>query len=410
MENSVAAAAGTIKRQEEAPKLCWHMITCEYPPQRGGVADYTQLLAAGLADCGDEVHVWCPAFPGPAPATGGVIVHREFGAFSWKDLQRVGEELGHFPGPRRLTVQWVPHGYGWKSMNVAFCWWLLQRARRCGDQVELMIHEPSLPFRGRSLRRNAAALVHRAMTILLLRAASRVWMSIPGWEPRLRPFAFGRELDFEWLPIFSSIPVTNNPSRRSEIRQQYAGGDGRLLIGHFGTFGASITDLLERILVNLAQEDSKQVFLLLGDQSEPYRERLTQRHPGLATRVHATGQLPAEELSSHLAACDLLIQPYPDGVSSRRTSFMAGLAHGKPMVTTEGELTESLWRGQDGVFLAAPGDTRNFVEKVRHLASRPAERLRAGLSARKLYEQRFASPHLIGTLRKAAQDEPCHAS
>ena len=398
MENS-AAATSTGQKLEEAAKFCWHLITCEYPPQRGGVGDYTLLLAAGLADRGDEVHVWCPAFPLSAPVTVGVIVHRQFGAFSWKDLQRVGEELERFPKPRRLTVQWVPHGYGRKSMNVAFCWWLFERARRYGDEVELVVHEPFLPFRKGALRQNAAALVHRLMTMLLLRAASRVWVCIPAWEPRLRPFAFGRRLPFEWLPIFSNIPVIDNPSRTFEIRQQYAAGDGRLLIGHFGTFGQGITDLLEPILVSLAEGDDQLVFLLMGDQSTQYRDRLIQKHPGFAARVHATGQLPAEELSFHLAACDLLMQPYPDGVSSRRTSFMAGLSHGKAMVTTEGELTESLWSGQDGIFLAAPGDTCDFVEKVRHLAGCPADRLRAAASARRLYEQRFASSHLIDVLR-----------
>lgn len=409
MENGIAEQLPAAS-DGKLDKLCWHVITCEYPPQRGGVADYTQILAAGLAECGDEVHVWCPASTQSSPATRGVIVHRQLGAFSWKDLQRAGEELGRFPGPRRLTVQWVPHGYGWKSMNVAFCWWLFERARRHGDQVELVVHEPSLPFGKASLRQNAAALVHRLMTMLLLRAATRVWMSIPGWEPRLRPFAFGRDLAFQWLPIFSSIPIASNPSRILEARQRYAGGNGRLLIGHFGTFGPAITDLLEPILVKLSQDDAALVFLLMGDQSAQYRDRLIQKHPGLAARVHATGLLPAEELSCHLAACDLLIQPYPDGVSSRRTSFMAGLSHGKPIITTEGELTESLWRGQDGILLAAPGDSRDFVEKVKHLAGSAAERQRAGASARRLYEQRFATSHIITTLRRAAQNEPSHAS
>src|SRR5256714_13899599 len=38
----------------------WHLITCEYPPRTGGVSDYTRLVAEGLSEAGDEVHVWCP--------------------------------------------------------------------------------------------------------------------------------------------------------------------------------------------------------------------------------------------------------------------------------------------------------------------------------------------------------------
>ena len=400
-----------------AQKLCWHLITSEYPPERGGVGDYTRLLAAGLADQGDQVHVWCPACAEPAPVTPGVAVHREFGAFSGKDLRRVGADLEAFQGRRRLLVQWVPHGYGYRSMNLGFCWWLWRRAKRYGDQVDLVVHEPFLPFRPgwfsrASVRQNAAALVHRLMTMLLLQAANRVWVCIPAWEPRLRPFALGRRVPFQWLPIFSNIPVARNPKRSFEIRERYTPAANQLLIGHFGTFGANITELLEPILLDVAgldmAQESEPVFLLLGDQSREYREELLRRHPELATRVHATGKLPAEELSCHLAACDLLLQPYPDGVSSRRGSFMAGLEHGKPMLTTSGELTEDLWSERDGVFLAAPGDTRQLVEKVRQLARDSAQRQRAGAAARRLYEERFASSHLIQTLRQSViEDRQC---
>ena len=39
----------------------WHIITGEYPPQPGGVSDYTRLVAEGLAAAGDAVTVWAPS-------------------------------------------------------------------------------------------------------------------------------------------------------------------------------------------------------------------------------------------------------------------------------------------------------------------------------------------------------------
>ena len=38
----------------------WHIITPEYPPTCGGVADYSKHVACGLRSKGDEVVVWCP--------------------------------------------------------------------------------------------------------------------------------------------------------------------------------------------------------------------------------------------------------------------------------------------------------------------------------------------------------------
>src|SRR5437868_5304911 len=60
----------------------WHIITCEYPPQSGGVSDYTQQVARGLADAGDRVHVWCPSsLPSHATAA-GIDIHRVLGNIS----------------------------------------------------------------------------------------------------------------------------------------------------------------------------------------------------------------------------------------------------------------------------------------------------------------------------------------
>lgn len=389
------------KRQQPPTGTCWHIITCEYPPQSGGVSDYSEGLAAGLATPGGQVHVWCPASPGTQPPKAGIDVHRQFGRFSPRDLRRVGTELDAFPSPRRLLVQWVPHGYGYASMNLAFCWWLWKRAKR-GDRVELMVHEPFLRFRWGSPGQNAAALVHRWMTMLLLRAASQVWMSIPGWEQFLRPYALGRRVPFRWLPIPSNIPAADDSARVEAVRRRYVDDDG-ILIGHFGTYGALITTLLEPILCAWASDGADWVVLLIGKGSEQFRDKLVRREPRLAGQVQATGALEAKELSCHLAACDLLIQPYPDGVSSRRTSFMAGLCQGKPIVTTAGDLTEPLWSQSQAVALAPAGDTPAFVALMGNFLKSAADRQRAGAAAGRLYRERFDMSHVIQALGRQAK-------
>lgn len=396
------------------PAAHWHLITPEFPPQLGGVSDYSRQLAAGLAQQGDEVHVWCPSRPANPEGqdteltAAGATVHRAFGTFAPADLRSVGQSLDRFPAPRRILVQWVPHGYGYRSMNVAFCRWLLNRVKRHGDRVELMVHEPFLTFEWASPRQSAAALVHRWMTILLLRAASQVWISIPGWERSMRAYALGRKLNFEWLPIFSNIPSASDPARTQAIRRRYA-EDGRLLIGHFGTFGSLIAKLLGPILSELGGDRVEQTILLMGGRSEEYRRELIRKYPRLEKVIQATGQLSAEDLSHHLAACDMLIQPYPDGVSTRRGSFMAGLANAKPIVTTTGWLTEPFWLECDAVVLAPAEDTEAFVENVRRVRGDATERQRIGSSAGKLYQERFDISHTISSLRRtaAAKEHEC---
>lgn len=383
---------------EHVTPCCWHVITSEYPPQTGGVADYTSLVAAGLAAEGDEVHVWCPSGLGTPAQPKGVSVHRDLGAMRPRDLRLTGQLLDQFPAPRRILVQWVPHGFGYRSMNLPFCWWLRNRAARHGDRVEIMAHEPFLPFRKGSLRQCVAALVHRLMTLVLLRKADRVWMSIPEWENYWRPYALGRSIPFSWLPIPSTIPLADNPDRARLLRRRYA-ADDCFLIGHFGTYGWPITSILEPMLSALADDPIRQTVLLMGQGSQAYREALIGRNPRLSALVQAAGSLSAEDLSCHVAACDLLLQPYPDGVSTRRTSCMVALSHGKPVLTNLGALSEPFWKATEALALAPTAEVEGLVRLLREVRSDQDWRTRMGRAARNLYQDRLDISHTIAALR-----------
>jgi glycosyltransferase involved in cell wall biosynthesis len=282
-------------------------------------------------------------------------------------------------------------------MNLAFCLWLLDRRIRSGDRVEIMVHEPFLAFGEGSLRQNAPALVHRLMTITLLGAADRVWVSIPEWERRWKPYALGRRIPFHWLPIPSNIPIAEDNGATQDVRRKLA-ANGAFLIGHFGTYGQAVASVLEPVLLNLENDLSGPV-LLMGIGSEAFRSRIIRKKQKLASRLFATGTLSPAELSCHVAACDLLIQPYPDGVSSRRTSFMAGLAHGKPIVTNTGRLTESLWADTQAVALAPRADADAFIRLLTQLRADDSTRIRMGFAARKLYKERFDISHTIAALQ-----------
>jgi glycosyltransferase involved in cell wall biosynthesis len=386
--------------------LFMHLITSEYPPQAGGVADYTRLVAGGLAAAGEEVHVWCPAadeeVDGADVGARGVTVHRELGRFAPADLRRVGRMLDAHAAPRRLLVQYVPHGYGYRSLNVAFCMWLWRRAALSGDRVEVMVHEPFSAFGEGSRRQDAAAVIHRLMATILLRASRRVWVSIPAWGRCWRPYALGRRVPFEWLPVPSTVEVAGDLGARAQLRARYGVGEDGLLVGHLGTYPRRVAADLERLLPSVSARDEAAAFLLLGPGGVELRARAAGGRDSLAPRLHATGRLPARELSAHLAACDLLVQPFPDGVSTRRTSVMAGLAHGVAVATTEGRLTEPLWAASRAVALAPAGDATALSETVARLLTDAPERARLADAGRALYRERFDLRHTVAALRRSS--------
>lgn len=380
-----------------------HIITSEYPPQPGGVSDYTQLVAESLAREGEEVHVWCPGSQGESTSMRGVHVHASLGRVTPEDLKAIDRQFDRFPGPRHILVQYVPHGYGCQSMNVPFCLWLWRRAKKHGDTVEFMVHEAFLGFEG-SWRQYGAALVHRLMTVILLRAATRAWFSDPQWERHWKPYTLGRPVPFQWLPVPSNIPVVHDEARSQTIRGRYLSGGppDELLIGHFGTYGAPVLSVLEPIVLKIAREMPDQKLLLMGRGSQEFQKRWMERHPTFQKTLFATGPLAPDELSSHIAACDLLIQPFPDGASTRRTSLMVGLSHAKPIVTTSNAATERVWMDFSPVGLAPSGDADAFVRILRELLSDPLERARMSQAARTLYQERFDISHTVAALRTAA--------
>lgn len=374
-----------------------HLITAEYPPQPGGVSDYVRGVAGGLAAAGERVHVWCPPADGPPPDDAGVEVHRELGRISRADLRRVGALLDRFPAPRRLLVQWVPHAYGRRAMNLGFCLWVRERAAR-GDRVEIMVHEPFLAFGG-SAKQGVVAAVHRAMTVVLLSAAERVWVSTPAWAERWRKYRLGGAIPFEWTPIPSNVPVVGDAEGVRSVRARYVGDDGRLL-GHFGTYRANVTELLAPILAGALESAPDRAALLLGRGGERFRDELVGRRPGLAGRVHAPGALSPDDLSRHLAACDLLVQPYPDGANGRQTSLAAGLEHGLAVVTTQGPSTEPVWRESGAVAMAPSGDAEAAVRLVDRLLADDETRAGLGAAAKRLYDERLHLRHTIAALTR----------
>jgi glycosyltransferase involved in cell wall biosynthesis len=136
----------------------------------------------------------------------------------------------------------------------------------------------------------------------------------------------------------------------------------------------------------------------MGRNGDAFLDQLISQHPQLRARVHATGGMKPELLSAVLQACDVVVQWYGDGASSRRGTLMAPLAHGLPIVTTEGRLSERVWRESGSVRLVNPSKPEDAARAVVELCDDPAERTRLGHAARTLYANRFDLSHTIAAL------------
>ncbi len=383
----------------------WHILTGEYPPQTGGVSDYTQLIAESLVRTGEEVHIWAPECIGELECIGemprvpGVKVHRLPGVFGRQALRKLDAFLHNQPQPFRLLVQYVPHMYGLKGMNLPLCLWLLRQKH---VRPWIMFHEVAYPWEWQqSLRHQLLAVVQRLMASLLVRAADLIFVSIPHWQLILQSLA-PKFPQIIWLPVPSNVSLTAEPESVRSIREQICPNPSTQLVGHFSTYGAAIaTTLIDLIPFVLHEYDRK--ILLIGRESFRFRDLFLAQYSQFQDRVIATGELNPSAIAAHLRACDLLIQPYPDGVSSRRTSLMAGLALGLPIVTSEGALTEPIWRDEKLVAVAPIHDLAYFRATVHALLQDEPARQELGQRAKVGYAKWFSLDRTIATLRECDQ-------
>jgi glycosyltransferase involved in cell wall biosynthesis len=369
-----------------------HLITCEYPPQIGGVSEHSRVIAEAAASAGFDVQVWTGAEGDDAPH---VHVHSTLRGFSRAAFGATDAALDQCPSPRRLIVQWVPHGYGRKGLNVAFGHWIRRRAR-AGDSVDVIVHEPFVDFFGGSWRQPFAALIQRYMTWTMMRAAARVWLTIPGWEPRLRPYAGAQVSTTHTLPVPSTIPPVRAAANVAELRQRLLQGRTRL-VGYFGAGGTYAFDAIHSSVGELARQDT--ALVCIGRGSDVMAGEL-RAALGSSIAVSGTGALQRDDVSLHLQACDALLQPYPDGVSGRRTTTISALQHGVPVATTIGWLSEEFWKDTkavEGVSASAPTTLGSAVLRLLE----PARNAAARASAVELYEERFDPKRTMGALLSA---------
>jgi glycosyltransferase involved in cell wall biosynthesis len=378
----------------------WAILTPEFPPLCGGVGDYTAQVAAALAAGGDDVTVFTPpqaAVPWPVPGVTLVTLGDIYGPASRIEIDRCLADRA-----ATMLVQYVPTAFGLKGANVPWCRWLLERSQRPRADVRVMFHEPYFDYGWKPLHQGPLSIVQRAMARILLRIGGTTYLSTDAWRPRLMRYARERERRcFVTLPIPSTIPRSLDGDAVRELRRELdddAASTGAI-VGHVGTYGAHVAPMLRQALESLLLADPRLTAVCAGAGSDVFAQAVASARPVLAGRIRGFGRTPPGRTATILAACDLMLQPFPDGVTTRRTSVMASLQSGRPVLTTTGHLTESVWRETGAVAMTASDDGRAFVETACRLLADPGDRAALATRGERTYRERFALEHTIAALR-----------
>jgi glycosyltransferase involved in cell wall biosynthesis len=357
------------------------LVTGEWAPMPGGVGDFTRELGHALAALGVEVHVI--TVDRAKGATSPVQVHPVIRRWSWLSLGRV-RQLARQLKLDVLNIQYQAAAFG-LGAPIHFL------PRWAGVPTVVTFHDLRIPY----LFPKAGRLRSQAITYLA-RSAAGVIVTDEADEAELaRRGGVSRLV---------RIPIGSNIAPQPPVgydRDQWRAGLGvrpdELLLGYFGFLNVSKGgDTLISALAILQDRKARVKLALIGGQAgasdetdaafAAQVEKMIARYD-LADRIIRTGYVSEAEVSGHLLACDALVLPYRDGVSFRRGSLQAALAHGRAIITTEpGQPIPEL---QDGVNLRlVPAESAPaLVLAVTQLLDAPELRTRLGQGALALAEQ-----------------------
>ncbi|MBM4381705.1 MAG: hypothetical protein FJ086_20750, partial [Deltaproteobacteria bacterium] len=363
----------------------WRIITGEYAPQQGGVADFAGLQAEALAAAGDAVEVHVPDYPSGGTAGSPVRVNGLPDRFGPRAAAALAAAQAR--DPRVMLFHHSPFGLGARGLNLAFP--LVLNA--VPGKLLVLFHEVHFPVvTGQPLRHRVLARTQQAMARALLHRADAVCVSTEAWTPLLR--ALGWQGEVVHCPIPSNLlPPPSAPGKAQARSRLGLPLDGEASwVGHFGTYGEAVAGPLAAVLPALLAAAPRRRALLLGRGAARFRGQLLALHPDLSTRLHVPGGEAPGEVSLGLLAADVLLQPFVDGVTTRRTSLMAALAHGRPVCGNLGPLSEPLWAGLPGLQLAPSPSPAALLAAAEALLARAGEWAGLGDAARATYEAHFS--------------------
>ncbi|MBE2221064.1 MAG: glycosyltransferase family 4 protein [Anaerolineae bacterium] len=318
------------------------LVTGEYPPMEGGVGAFTQELAQAMAELGHEIHIITSkaARPETASLKASEIkepidlpfaqLHPRVKKWKWAALSEVVDvAIRHELDI--INIQYQAAAYHMGSAAINFLPWRLKHVVK----TAVTFHDLRVPY----LFPKAGGLRKTAVTFMAKQAHGNI---------ATNPEDFAQLIQFPQTPA-RQIPIGSNITTYTphhieiaEARELLGVGEGDCLLGYFGFLNESKG--ADTLIASLVQLPETTHLVFIGGQtgaSDPANNQsfLAQLHQqikdlGLTERVHWTGFVDDQRVSTFLNAADLMVMPYRDGVSLRRGTLMAALAHGRPLIST----------------------------------------------------------------------------
>ncbi|MBN1581192.1 MAG: glycosyltransferase family 4 protein [Anaerolineae bacterium] len=367
------------------------LISGEFPPMQGGVGDYTREMARAWVELGHQVWVLGPCSIGknndqlPDQSWHILPLIRNWKWGCWAQITRVISQIK----PDIVNIQYQAAAYHMRNPAINLLPWRLKRLKHC-PRIVVTYHDLLPPY----LFPKAGRIRHWAVRLLARHSDAAIVTNTEDLAlAQAWPFATSATL-FQ-IPIGSNIAV--DPPRdfdRDLWRTSFGYTKNDFVWAYFGFLSASKGG--ETLIRALAQADGQTHLLMIGGRvgsSDPtnqayanHIERLIDEL-GLRNRVQWTGYVAPRQVSAALLGVEVLVLPYRDGISFRRGSLHAALAHGCAVISTTPRIPLPELRNGENMLLVPPDDIQAVYEAAESLHRDPGLRARIGQEAQKLARQ-----------------------
>jgi glycosyltransferase involved in cell wall biosynthesis len=371
------------------------MITGEFPPMQGGVGDFTLELARELIHIGHEVYVLTNHQARPELQLDGLTVQATV-----EQWGRWGRTSNSSPRGLQQAIQWVKHyhpavvniQYQAAAYNMHVAANHLPNRLRTMTTVVTTFHDLLVPYLFPKAGKRRKRIVYQMAqdshgVIVTNRQDEEELYPVRPMPPVVR------------IPIGSNIAVNPPLDYDPEAwREKHGIPSQAFLVGFFGFINKSkgVNTLAQAIRLLEERFDTSAHLLFVGgltgssDESNIHQADIAQQligGLGITRRVHWTGFVEAEQVSAYLMACDVVALPFQDGVSFRRGTLMAALAHGCPIVTTHPSQPDPDLIDGYAMRMVPPDNPARLAEILHELWLDAPQRQTLGANARALARQ-----------------------
>jgi glycosyltransferase involved in cell wall biosynthesis len=390
-------------------------LTGEYPPMQGGIADHTAYLAQHLAPLGVKSSIlisqrWQQTQTSKVFETSEVLplVFASLPNWGWRCWPGTVSFL-KIHRPDVLHIQYQAAAFdlgGW----VNWLPWFLKK-RGLATRIVTTFHDLRVPyvfpkagaFRWKSMlalaRYSDAVICTNREDLEQLSMVNSQWSIVNGQSP-ISP---APPLPRSSAPLLTLIPLGSNVEpqppadfERVTWRKKYEADEKTLLLAYFGFLNESKggEELIETLALLRQQGFDARLLLIGGDvgHADPTNIAYAQKVQALIDQYHLadfvyrTGYTGLAEVSANLLAADTVVMPYRDGVSFRRTTLIAALRHGCPVISTlpaNPDLIPEIRLGEN-MLLVPPPDVAALAKAAAQLADDPALRQKLTLGSKQL--------------------------